>query len=821
MKPILIILAILSLAPRSAVSADSSYDRARLHPLTCDRPAPDFFAGALLGNGGMGVVVCTRPDSVLLHFGHNNVWDIRLAEDNRDKIGTFQEVFARVKAIPETLSKLDEDPWYKAYSTMARENYSKPYPRPFPCGTVLLGFDPRRVELLGHRLDVSDGLCEVQFLVAGAKRVTLQLFTDMSRDRLWLRLVDDKGNPGGNIFERVRILPDPSTPPEFPKAQLEEDLPHGVLGFRQTMPYAEPAKYDKAKGHPKDRAFRLTVALNSPMAKRSRIDWHGNEQTMPPLEAGITTSTGFVGCIDLEEGLSGAVAGHWATIDPPQLAEFATALQRTRQLWRAYWDKSGVKLGDPFLERIWYQNLYFLNCATKAGVITPGLFANWSYDKIGTKWHGDYHFNYNVQQPFWVTFSSNHLEKNLPYVELIERLMPVSRRWAREYYGLPGAYFPHSAYPVEMTMNPYPAPTWGWEVCETPWAVQGLWWHYLYSGSTDFLKSRAWDPIKAAVEFLVAYMKRPEASGPQWQNDKFHIFPTVPPELYGLRPGFKYNHDCNVDLTLTKFVFKAFIEACRVLDREGAETGLLADVRMILSRFPDYPTADSAEYGKVFVSAPGEHDRVIYNTPTPLFSVFPGDDHGLHSDSGTMQILQNTLRNHQNEGGNDLVFLNLQAARLGQLDLERFKRHINYCLMPNGTASNRNRQALGRHRDNHDYLFMDRMGIWFENFALPVVVNECLMQSYDGTIRLFPNWPLHQDAEFTDLRAAGAFLVSAHLKDGEVQRVAVVSEAGGHLRVLSPWPRGCTVESGRGIARLNSAVIETSTEKGEVILLYP
>jgi alpha-L-fucosidase 2 len=45
--------------------------------------------------------------------------------------------------------------------------------------------------------------------------------------------------------------------------------------------------------------------------------------------------------------------------------------------------------------------------------------------------------------------------------------------------------------------------------------VQGLWWHYLYSADTEFLKKRAYEPIKAAVEFLVAYMKRPEASGKQ------------------------------------------------------------------------------------------------------------------------------------------------------------------------------------------------------------------------------------------------------------------------------------------------------------------
>ncbi len=85
-----------------------------------------------------------------------------------------------------------------------------------------------------------------------------------------------------------------------------------------------------------------------------------------------------------------------------------------------------------------------------------------------------------------------------------------------------------------MTMNPYPIPDWGWEVSETPWAVQGLWWHYTYSGDIDFLRNRAYEPIKAATQFLAAYMQRADAhGGERWKDDKFHIFPTVPPELYG------------------------------------------------------------------------------------------------------------------------------------------------------------------------------------------------------------------------------------------------------------------------------------------------
>ena len=89
----------------------------------------------------------------------------------------------------------------------------------------------------------------------------------------------------------------------------------------------------------------------------------------------------------------------------------------------------------------------------------------------------------------------------------------VAKKWADEYYGMRGAFYPHSSYPVDMTMNPYPVPDWGWEVFETPWAVQGVWWHYLYTGDKAFLRDRAFPLIRDAVLFLVDYMTRPDAHG--------------------------------------------------------------------------------------------------------------------------------------------------------------------------------------------------------------------------------------------------------------------------------------------------------------------
>ena len=798
----------------------SSFERAKLHPVKMDKPAIDFFEGALIGNGGMGVVVTTRPDAIVIYFGHNNVWDIRVAENHRREIGTFDYVFRKVKSIPDTLALLTDDPWYREYSKMAADNYSKPYPRPFPCGSVLLGFDLRNAELLGHKLDISNGLCEVYLLTNEGRKIKLQIFCDMPGDKLWMRLLDDQGNLADNIFDRIRIMPDPSAK-DIPSYKGIEDLAAGKISFRQILPYLEPDKYDPEKGHPRDKAFHLTASVSSSLEKTSRINWDGNRESMGFLEGSFISKDHFIGNVTMTEGLNSEVSNDLPPAELPNNTGFEASLASSTQVWRDYWEKSGVILKDELLERIWYQNLYFFNCAVKDGVNTPGLFANWSYNNIGTAWHGDYHMNYNTQQPFWMTFSSNHLEKNLSYVNLIEFLFGLSKKWAEEYYNLPGAYFPHSAYPVDMTMNSYPVPHWGWEICETPWAVQGLWWHYIYSGDTAFLETRAYEPIKAAVEFLAAYMKRPEARGGQWGDNKYHIFPTIPPELYALRPGFKFNYDCTVDLTLVKFIFKAYEEAARVLGREMEEAKLLADVKDILENYPEYPTAMSEKHGRVIVSVPGEHSQVVYNVPNALITVFPGEDHGLHSDSATLKLLKNTFENQQNEGGNDLVFRNLQAVRIGMLDIEKFKRQISYCLLPNGTASDRAMQVHGRYDDRGDYGFMDKMGVWFENFALPVVINECLMQSYDGTIRLFPNWPAEKDAEFHNLRAAGAFLVSASIENRQITRIAITCEAGGRLKILMPWENGGKVTNSSGKSIIREKYYKTDTKKGEKIYLNP
>ena len=74
------------------------------------------------------------------------------------------------------------------------------------------------------------------------------------------------------------------------------------------------------------------------------------------------------------------------------------------------------------------------------------------------------------------------------------------------------------------------------------------------------------------------------------------------------------------------------------------------------------------------------------------------------------------------------------------------------------------------------------------NFAFAAGIQEMLIQSHTGVIRIFPAIPEEwKDARFTTLRTEGAFLVSAKMEKGEITVVDIISEKGGELKIFNPF----------------------------------
>ena len=726
---------------------------AKKHSIKKDVAAPDFFEGALMGNGNLGVVVCTRPDGMVLYFGHNNIWDIRIEEGHKDKVGTFGEMWQRILDEKDTFATA---PWHTEYNQALAQSYTKLYPRPYPASALYLFFDRKEYEVLGHELDISCGLLTVTLEHSSGGKYYIKVFVSQQSDTVFCETVDEDGRPA-EVFYRMVLEP------HAPDAGLP---PYTVLenGFTQVLPYND---YEGTLRAGVDKGFSVLYRING-TADRTGL----SAKLQGTSSVTIQITEGYYDAIQaVREVTAGSSAVEW---------------ELTERVWHDYWRCSGIHVEDEFLEHIWYINSYFIRCALSENCRCPGLFANWMYGNIGTAWHGDYHMNYNTQQPFWGLMATNRQALHMPYVRLAEEILPVSKSWAKDFYKLDGACFPHTAYPVPMTVMPYPCTDWGWEIFETPWTVQSLWWHYTYTRDKELLRTRLYPVMREAALFLVQYMTR-DGSGCK-QDGKYHLFPTIVPELYGLTNGLLKNQDGIADLTLTKFLFKAMLTAISDLELEQEEAELAEQLRSILAAYPDYPTAGSRR-GEVFISVETEDpDNVIYNVPTNLMPIFPGEDiDGQSTSDRDLEIAKRSWRYHYNEGGNDVVFYHMAGARLGILDTEKFKRQVRYSLMPNETAADRVTLTGGRYSDSMPFDFMCRMGIWFENFSLYAVINECLIWGHTDVVHLFPNWDMNKEAAFCSMRTKGAFLVSASCGNGTVGSVTVYSECGGEFKMKNPW----------------------------------
>ncbi|MEI6916137.1 MAG: hypothetical protein WCL39_13460, partial [Armatimonadota bacterium] len=290
------------------------------------------------------------------------------------------------------------------------------------------------------------------------------------------------------------------------------------------------------------------------------------------------------------------------------------------------------------------------------------------------------------------------------------------------------------------------------------WTAQEMWWYWLYSQDKDNLRMKAYPVMRACAEFFEDYLTLAS-------DGKYDIVPTYSPEHGGIEMNFTRNKNCLLDLALIKYLMNACVEASRVL---GVDEAKRANWTKIASNLRDYPTADTAK-GRVFVDV--ENASVIgYNVPVPAMAVFPGDDIGLHSPPDIREIALRTAQNIPYNLTNDYILLTMSKVRLGLDVLKEFEANTKRLAFPNGVLIDTGMPS-----------------IWVENFAAPIVLNESLVQSYNGILRFAPV-KLGQVARFAGLRTVGAFLVAGEIKrGGEISYIAITAEAGGKCRLYRPW----------------------------------
>jgi hypothetical protein len=461
-----------------------------------DTPTSSFFEGMLLGNGDVGACVVVRPDALGIHIGKNDCWDIRVSEDIANHVLPFRELLQLWQRASEEAKRIGKPDmlyvetgvdFFREYSQKVGSSYDgKKWPRPWPCGTIWINWDPTWVEPGQHTLDLATGLFTLTLRCTNfeneSTRVQLSVFVDWetglvsaSTDQaLPLRSIVyspevDGFHTGpfesGKSKDSFELLPSPETSsaifPDFAEFSSFQHFPalgptsdhpspppndkdrnfalHGRISGRWSVEKADPASDVRLKPQARQ-LLRIDAVVATP-----------RDSLLKRLLQQETTIRSAPDLVSIPQNhVYSAEDLDTKTVARRGVAELAKSALRdlrhnSESKWKEFWSHSAVEFADRELERIWYENQYFLACCLRPNKVAPGLFANWSAGDIGTSWHGDYHADYNCEQVYWGVFSSNHVEQHLPFVELCENLLPIATKFAAEHFELPGAFFPVSS----------------------------------------------------------------------------------------------------------------------------------------------------------------------------------------------------------------------------------------------------------------------------------------------------------------------------------------------------------------------------------------
>ncbi len=103
---------------------------------------------------------------------------------------------------------------------------------------------------------------------------------------------------------------------------------------------------------------------------------------------------------------------------------------------------------------------------------------------------------------------------------------------------------------------------------------------------------------------------------------------------------------------------------------------------------------------------------------------------------------------------------------------------------------------------------------------LACALNESLLQSHDGILRVAPAADKTCSARFT-LHAVGGFVVSGETENGSPRWVHVESRLGKTCKLANPWSRACLFRNGSFERDFDTPILEFQMKPGEKAMIVP
>lgn len=495
--------------------------------------------------------------------------------------------------------------------------------------------------------------------------------------------------------------------------------------------------------------------------------------------------------------------------------------------WASFWAESFVDIEDETLEKYYYASNYIMACCSRNVNFPPGLYGNW-ITMNRTAWSGDIHLNYNHEAPFWALYSSNHIGLTECYdAPLIEHL-PVFRENAKEYLNKKGAYASVGIGPKGLISRFFDKvgmdtiygrnygstsyqeltgqPMFLGQKSNAVFASMNMILRYRYTYDNEYAR-KVYPYLVAVADFWEDYLV--------FENGRYVIYDDSFGEVGPWQgPGWENGYgDFNPinSLGFLRTFFGAVIEISTEL---GVDTERHDKWQHILANLSDYPVyeSDGKKHFRAVEGGDGSAKNIKGFKWHMLHGlVFPATNFGLGSDTAILNMIRSDMDNW-NDGpwlrsGNSFQSVLIGAARVGynpEVLIKKAKEKIEEYAYPNL------------------WIYAEGGGIETCS-AIPGMINEMMLQSHDGIIRIFPVYPEEQKASFYRLRTFGAFLISGEINNGDIKYIIVESEKGKECNILNPWQdEVITVSRNGNVKDIPPAeILSFETDPGDKIILAP
>lgn len=471
-----------------------------------------------------------------------------------------------------------------------------------------------------------------------------------------------------------------------------------------------------------------------------------------------------------------------ATVEKVAKANFKTLLESHREWWHDFYPKSFVSVPDPKLESFYWIQFYKLASASRPHLVPVDLLGPW-FRRTG--WPRIW-WNLNIQTLYLPVYTGNRLELGESFTNFIDAKRANFYVNAKEIWGFDGcATVPHTTCYEGLRGNGSAAPDKYINPGDFTWALHNYYLQYRYSMDhsmvTDQSKHAFYPLLRDSINLYLKIIKKGE-------DGKLHL-----PKLHA--PEYGSDADNNYNLSLLRWGCQTLIQ---LNERYNLKDPLVPTWKQTLKDLVPYQVDEKGLRVGANLSYERSHRHWSHILMFHPLHIMTGDQ------PENRELLEKSV----------LHWLTVEGGR-GVYGWSRAAAASLYATL--GDGENAIKQIQGHLGDKRfvrpNTMYIEGSPVIECSIVLNRSLQDMLLQSWGNKIAVFPAIPKAWESTiFHDLRAEGAFLVSAERKGGKTAWVRIKSLAG----------EPCLVQpnmSGKVSVQINGKAIEIAPSKTGVYQL--